>query len=213
MSTTWIAGLIFVVEVVVKMVALYPKEYFKDRFNQLDFLLFLLWFMDVALGSGTSVSWLKSLKALKSMKALKSLKTLKVLRLLKFGKYIDPLFRAFKRWLLRWIADTRLATEVHLKKGAGAQSGWRAKRSLPAKLEMLKKGFQHAKREYAVSFEEFERDHELEITNFEAIVDTAALGYLIAPFKPNAARWRLMLITETLVFCILVTWLKATLKP
>ncbi|KAH8048686.1 hypothetical protein JL722_12303 [Aureococcus anophagefferens] len=172
--------------------------------------------MDVGLGSGTNLSFLKSLKALKSlksMKALKSLKTLKVLRLLKFGKYIDPLFRAFKRWLLRWIADTRLASEVHLQKGQGAQSDWRAKRSLPAKLEMLKKGFQHAKREYAVSFEEFERDHELEITNFEAIVDTAALGYLIAQFKPNASIWRLVLIAETLIFCILVTWLKATQQP
>ncbi|KAH8044914.1 hypothetical protein JL722_14483 [Aureococcus anophagefferens] len=191
-------------------------DYFKDWFNRLDFFLMLLWIMDVGLGSGTNLSFLKSLKALKSlksMKALKSLKTLKVLRLLKFGKYIDPLFRAFKRWLLRWIADTRLASEVHLQKGQGAQSDWRAKRSLPAKLEMLKKGFQHAKREYAVSFEEFERDHELEITNFEAIVDTAALGYLIAQFKPNASIWRLVLIAETLIFCILVTWLKATQQP
>ncbi|KAH8098725.1 hypothetical protein JL720_1688 [Aureococcus anophagefferens] len=212
----WICGPVFVLEVVVKMTAFLPKDYFKDWFNRLDFFLMLLWIMDVGLGSGTNLSFLKSLKALKSlksMKALKSLKTLKVLRLLKFGKYIDPLFRAFKRWLLRWIADTRLASEVHLQKGQGAQSDWRAKRSLPAKLEMLKKGFQHAKREYAVSFEEFERDHELEITNFEAIVDTAALGYLIAQFKPNASIWRLVLIAETLIFCILVTWLKATQQP
>ena len=49
-----------------------------------------------------------------------------------------------------------------------------AERSLPAKIENLKKGFQHAKRN-SVCFDEFERDHELQITNFEAVVDTAAL--------------------------------------
>ena len=51
-------------------------------------------------------------------------------------------------------------------------SEWRAERSLPAKIEKPKR--RHAKREYSVCFDEFERDHELQITNFEAVVDTAA---------------------------------------
>jgi hypothetical protein len=92
-------------------------------------------------------------------------------------------------------------------------SEWRAERSLPAKIENLKKGFQHAKREYSVCFDEFERDHELQITNFEAVVDTAALSYLVAQFKSNAPFWRLVLLSETAVFCVIVTWLKASQPP
>ena len=61
-------------------------------------------------------------------------------------------------------------------------SEWRAERSLPAKIENLKKGFQHAKREYSVCFDEFERTMNYNM-NFEAVVDTAALSYLVAQFK------------------------------
>ena len=118
-----------------------------------------MWFMNNFLLSGggglsalkalKSLKSLKALKSLKSMKALKSLKSLKVLRLLKCAKYVDPLLYEIKRWLLRWLADGAPQTKASLdaKKRKGNVAAWRAERSLPAKLEALKRGYQHAKRE------------------------------------------------------------------
>ena len=75
-------------------------------------------------------------------------------------------------------------------------SEWR-ERSLPAKIENLKKGFQHAKREYSVCFDEFEgpraADHELEPSSTRPL-------YLFRRFKSNAPFWRLVLLSETVVF-------------
>jgi len=214
-------NVVFALEFLVKIVALGPKWYFKSYANDLDFFLVLMWLLlDVLLSSGTQLSFLKSLKALRTLKslkglrALKSLRSLRVLRFFKFAKFGAPLLRAFKRWLLRWLSDMD-NTDVLLKRleAAGAAGAWRVSRSLSARLEALKTAWQHAKGEYVSTFDEFLRDHELVITAFEAVLDTAALGYLLRPYKAEAAHWRLVLLFETLCFSATLSWVKASRAP
>ena len=214
----WVCGLLFAFEVVVKLVALGLAEYFKSNFNRLDVALLLLWLVDVALGAGTNVSFLKSLKGMKALKALKSAKALKFLRVLKLGKYLAPLKEEGKRWLLRWVSDTplndALLRGLSSSSEGAAHGAWRSHRSLPAKLEGLKRSFRHAKQEYFTTFREFERDHELVILDVgDCVVDSSALAYLVQNFKDDALGFRVVLLLETLAFVVTVSWLKASQHP
>ncbi|KAJ8610118.1 hypothetical protein CTAYLR_007102 [Chrysophaeum taylorii] len=211
---TWALGLLFVAEFLVKIIAFTPRYYFRSRFNNLDFVLILLWLLDVLVGSGTNVSFLRSLRALKSVRMLRMARMARTLRVLKLGSNLDPVFRAIRAWVLRWVADTPLSTALLEQMERGARAGlWRISKSLPAKIEKMKHSYLHAKNEYAISFDEFTRDHELLIENIDAVVDTSALGYLIRPFKSNASFWRVVLLGENLVFCAVITFLRASQHP
>lgn len=211
---TWILGLIFILEFVIKMIAFTPRGFFRSRFNILDFSLILLWLLDVAIQSGTNLSFLRSLRALKSVRVLRTLRMARTLRLLKLSHHIDPLFLAMRAWILRWIADTPPSNTLVEQMEKGAKDGmWRIGKSLPAKIERMKQSYRLAKKEYAISFDEFTRDHELHIENIDYVVDTSALGYLIRPFKGNASFWRIVLLSENVVFAAIVTWLRASHHP
>ena len=213
---TWICGIIFFFEMIVKWIALTPKKYFHSKFNTLDFCLVVLWLLEIFLQSGTNLNFLRSLRALKSARMLRMARMARTLRVLKFSQNgaLAPYVLYLKRWVLRWVADTP-PSDVLLKKLEKSEraGAWRIQRSLPAKIEHTKKAFLHAKREYAISFDEFTRDHELVIEDVDVVVDTSALGYLISSFKANASFWRVVLLGETLVFSIVAMWLRASQLP
>lgn len=205
---TWVLGLIFVVEFVVKIIALKPRGYFQSRFNVLDFLLILLWLVSVVMESGTNFSFFRVLRALKGARFLRMARTL---RLLKFGRHLDPILFAIKKWILLWVADTPPSTALLDQMHREARAGeWRIDTSLPAKMETMKLAYLHAKKEYSVSFDEFARDHELVIEAIDVVVDTSALGYLIRPFRNTTSAWRVVLLLETLIFAIIITSLKVS---
>ena len=83
--------------------------------------------------------------------------------------------RVSQRWLLRWLADTA-PTYILLNKlkKANKQGGWRIRKSLPMKYETMKRAYSNVKYEFAVTFEQYEIDHELLISDWEAVLDTCA---------------------------------------
>lgn len=211
---TWVIGMLFIMEFLIKMIALNPRQYFRSRFNTLDFVLILLWLLDVAIQSGTNFAFLRSLRALRSVRTLRIFRMARTLRLLKLSHQLDPIFNACRSWILRWVADTPQSSALIDQMERSAKEGmWRINKSLPAKIEKMKRAYLHAKREYAISFDEFIHDHELIIEKIDYVVDTSALGYLIRPFRSNASFWRVVLLAENVVFCAILTWLRASQFP
>ncbi len=177
--------------------------------------------LDTGGGSGPSLGFLKAirgakgLKALKGAKALKALKGAKALKVLNpLQKYLKPLNTRFRAWLLRWLADTK-PTYILLNKMKRdmKQGSWRIKKSLPMKFELMKRAYSNVKYEFAVTFDQYEIDHELLITDWESIIDTCAFGYMFRSFKHQCYQWRLVLMLEQFVQVLVQTALRVNSMP
>jgi Ran GTPase-activating protein (RanGAP) involved in mRNA processing and transport len=100
--------------------------------------------------------------------------------------------------------------EEIMKKGVPR---WRLRRALPVKFEDMKKAFGNVKHEYTVGFGEFCVDHDLVISPWEALLDTCAYSYMIAPFKHWQYGWRIWFYVEPISIIFVMRCVNRSLTP
>jgi len=229
-------AVLFTIEMLMKWLGLGLKLYFMDPFENLNFWLVSLGWLEIALlpaVRGPSEAYLNRVAAARATATAIINTTARALTAVAPDSPVSRFLQDAAESVaatstsaegeggsssvgyLKFLRFARFARFARVLKffKPQTQSQWRFQKSLEFKIIKMNKKFSASCEEYLSTLKSFCVDHELVITKWDSLLDSGTAVYLFRPFKHHLRYWKLVTFAEILAVSTASVWLKRGHTP